>query len=134
MNRTRINKLTRKQLINETLKKRVSAYIRRIADKFTQENLLVAIKRVDDQAKKLVNLSLKCECFSVRHWRNVIEKERISQREFQRTKSATREKCRENESQRMKIIFFEVLGMNERERFYSVMNEVLKCFRIVLSF
>ena len=67
MNRTRINKLTRKQLINERLKKRVSAYIRRIADKFTQENLLVAIKRVDDQAKKLVNLSLKCECFSVRH-------------------------------------------------------------------
>ena len=43
------------------------AYIRSIADEFTQENLLVAVEGVDDEAEKLVDLSLESEGFSVRH-------------------------------------------------------------------
>jgi len=43
------------------------AYIRRVADEFSQEYLLVAVESVDDEAQKLVNLSLESEGFSVRH-------------------------------------------------------------------
>lgn len=42
-------------------------YIRRIADKLAKENLLVAVKSVDDQAQELVDLSLKSEGLGISH-------------------------------------------------------------------
>lgn len=50
----------------EVLKK-PEAYIGRIADEFTKKDLLVTVERVDDQAEKLIDLSLKGKRFSLRH-------------------------------------------------------------------
>lgn len=51
--------------MNEESKKH--AYIGRVADEFTQENLLIAVEGVDDKAKELVDLSLECKGLSVCH-------------------------------------------------------------------
>lgn len=45
----------------------MKTYIGGIADEFAKENLLVAVKGIDDQAKKLVDLSLECESLSISH-------------------------------------------------------------------
>ena len=42
-------------------------YIRGIADEFTKEDLFVAVEGVDDQAEKLVDVSLECKSFSISH-------------------------------------------------------------------
>lgn len=47
--------------------KRNVAYIGSVADEFTQENLLVTVEGVDDEAEELVNLSLEREGLSVCH-------------------------------------------------------------------
>lgn len=45
----------------------VCTYIRRIADELAKKDLLVAIKSVDDEAQKLVDLRLECKCLGLSH-------------------------------------------------------------------
>lgn len=47
---------------------RRSTYVRSIADELTEEDLLVAIESVDDQAEELVDLSLEGERLRIRHY------------------------------------------------------------------
>ena len=69
-------------------------YIRGIADEFTKEDLFVAVEGVDDQAEKLVDLSLESEglCISHLHVSHYCTKRKRA-RENERKKA--REKQRE---------------------------------------
>ena len=42
-------------------------YIRGIANEFTKEDLFVAVEGVDDQAEKLVDVSLECKSLCISH-------------------------------------------------------------------
>lgn len=53
--------------MNKKKLKGKSTYVRSIADELTEKDLLVAVKRIDDQTKELVNLSLECERLGIRH-------------------------------------------------------------------
>ena len=48
-------------------RKEKETYIRGVANKFPKEDLLIAVKCVDNQTEKLINLGLKSERFSIRH-------------------------------------------------------------------
>ncbi|KAG5600692.1 hypothetical protein H5410_032062 [Solanum commersonii] len=54
-------------LIRQALEPDLIQCIRRIANEFTKENLLVTVECIDDQTQQLVNLSLKSKCLCLSH-------------------------------------------------------------------
>jgi len=82
----------KQQKMKEMRKKR---YIRGIANKFTKENLFVAVESVDDKTEKLVDLGLKSERLRLRHFGSAfcdleIQKKRDSGKERVATKKKER--------------------------------------------
>lgn len=70
----------------------VKTYIRGVTDELAEEDLFVAVKSVDDQAKKLVNLGLEGKGLRISHLyfrhRDADEK----RREYGKTNRETQEK------------------------------------------
>lgn len=55
--------------MNRRKKESERSYIGRVTDEFAKEDLLVAVKGIDDEGEQLVDLSLESKGLCVRHSR-----------------------------------------------------------------
>ena len=55
------------RLISKALESDLIKRIGGVTDEFSEKDLLVTVKSVDDQAEKLVDLGLECESFDICH-------------------------------------------------------------------
>jgi hypothetical protein len=55
-------------LVSQRLVANLVDSIRRVGNKLTEENFLVAVESIDDEAHQLVNFSLEGKSLSVRLW------------------------------------------------------------------